>query len=208
MNYTKEQLNNIFENLPSDIQNAIYSVESADAVESIGKKYSLHMDQIAALGRETGRVLLGITDPMDFVNQINEKLGVGKTVSSQLVFEINEKIFVPIKDSLRQIHSQAPMTKPAPVPAPNVVKNISTMELNVPKKTMDVLQGNIQATPRGDKTEILGFSAEKKEMQAKTEGQLNIMEEKMKGGFNIPKAETEISKREPSRVVDPYREPI
>ncbi|HBM46143.1 MAG: hypothetical protein UT05_C0003G0084 [Parcubacteria group bacterium GW2011_GWF2_38_76] len=196
--HDKNKLNDIYDNLPEDIKNAIASVDSSESIYEIGNKFKLHMDQIAQLGAETGFVLLGVTDPMEFVANVSRVLNIDKTLASQIVTDINEKIFVPVKESLRQIHSQTPVNKPVLATTPNIIKNVSAMELNVPKKTVDILKGNIPIAEKRQNTEILGFSSEKKDTD-----NLNIMEEKMNGSFSIPKSENGISKQS-----DPYREQI
>lgn len=213
MNYSYEEKKKIYQSLPMDIQEAITSVDSGEAIDDIAKKYSLHIDQIAELGGETGDVLLGISDPMDFVENVSNKLKVDKKMASQIVGDINEKIFVNIKDSLRQIHSQAPIVKSAPVPTSNLIKSVPMEEIKVPQKTLEILKGNIPVSEKKPTTDMLGFSMEKKNISpaipaptGQTEGHLNIMEEKMKGSFSMPKTENGQNKQ--STVVDPYREMI
>lgn len=208
MNYTKEQLKQIFKSLPEDLQDAITSVESAQILSEIGKKFKLHLDQQSFLGDETGYVLLGVSDPMEFVSSLSIKLGIDRNTASQIVSEINEKIFVKIKESLRQIHSgvrPSVVIDTKPVTSSNIVEKISTQELNIPKETLNILKGessnNVPEKKSG--TEIFGFSKD----EDKT-GHMDIMEQKMKTEFSIPKTENGVAKTAQSQITDPYREPL
>lgn len=218
MQYTSQQLRKIYKELPEDIKEAIDNIDATYVIDEVGKKFNLHLDQISKLGEETGFVLLGVADPMEFVSNISEKLGIDKNIASQIVGEINEKIFVDIKESLREVHSKPRprIETPAKEPvAPNLIKTIETGKLEVPKKAMDILRGNIPVPKKKSGTEIFGFSSEKKNdlpaptpQTKQTGGHLDIMEEKMKGVFSIPKVEDDLSKNQPQRVTDPYREQI
>jgi hypothetical protein len=208
MNYTKEQLKKIFKSLPEDLQEAITSVESAQILSEIGNKFKLHIDQQSILGEETGYVLLGVSDPMEFVSSLSTKIGIDRTIASQIVSEINEKIFVKIKESLRQIHSG---TRPPVTPeikqtlSSNLIKEISTKELNIPKEAMSILKGEssnkVQEKKSG--TEIFGFSKDDDK-----NGHMDIMEQKMKTDFSLPKTENGLTKSAQTQSSDPYREPI
>src|SRR3989339_560965 len=68
----------LLEKLPKDLQNAISGVDTADAIESIAKKYSLLIDKMGILAEETGLVMLGITHPKDFISNLSQKLGVDR----------------------------------------------------------------------------------------------------------------------------------
>jgi len=211
MEYNTEQLIEIYKTLPEDIKNALDSVDTLDAVEEIGIKYKLHMDQEGVLNNETGKVLLGLTDPVTFVDTISSKLGIDRTIASQIVGDINEKILLKVKDSLKQIHrqksgeseAQTPVkVEPATPPKENVIQKVETSNLNVPQKTVDVLQGK---SPEEKKpiTNFLGM-----QVPPKPVGFIDIVEEKMKGGINILKSEVNLGKTEekPKAVIDPYRE--
>lgn len=106
MSYSKEQLNNIFDTLPEDLKNAIASVDNSKTVNELGNKYKLHVDQQSILGYETGLVLLGVTDPTDFVSILSTKLGIDRNMASQIAGEINERIFVKVKSSLRSLNQE------------------------------------------------------------------------------------------------------
>lgn len=105
MTYTVEELKERFETLPEDVQVAIKSIETADAIEAIQQKYKLHIDQAGLIAEEVGLVMLGFSRPFDFVARIASKLHITQMVASEITKDINENIFNPIKESLKKIHS-------------------------------------------------------------------------------------------------------
>lgn len=201
MEYSQKDIKKIFQTLPEELQEAILSLDYNDITDEISKKYTLHIDQKANLIDETRDVLFGITDPMAFVDNVTKKLNIDRNTAAQIVVEVNQKIFVPVKDALRQIHGGKPQAPIAPASQPqNVIKKVETETLNVPKKTLDILQGTAPAAPRKVDTSILGFQAPAKT----TASELDLLDQKMKGA-TLPKVETEISQA-PRKATDPYRE--
>ncbi len=198
LNHDRNKLNDIFDNLPEDLKDAIASVDSAEAIFETSKKYNLHVDQTAILGQETGLVLLGVSDPMEFVGSIVARLGIDKNKASNIVMEINEKIFAKVKESLRAIHAgQKVFTVGEKTETQsNIMKKVERESLNVPRKTMDILEGKITETKKQD-TSILGFQA--------TSG-MDILEKKINEPTEIPKTETDVRVGGGGIAPDPYRE--
>lgn len=104
MNYNQDQLLEKFESLPDEVKLAMSSVETAKTIGDISAKHKLHIDQSGILAEEIGSVMLGITKPLYFVDRIATKLKIPQFVAVQITKEINEKIFNPIKESLKQVH--------------------------------------------------------------------------------------------------------
>jgi hypothetical protein len=104
----EEQNKDIFEDefnsLPDGLREALASEETAQAIEEIGKKYTLHLDVMDNLFDEVGLVMLGITPPRDFVTSLQKRLGIPREQVNGIAREVNEKIFQPIRDSLKEVH--------------------------------------------------------------------------------------------------------
>lgn len=129
MNYTQDQLIESYKKLPEDVKEAMFAVESADKIQTIGKKHKLHIDQVGELGTQTGLVMLGVLPPKDFVKAITDKLNVNQDLARLIAADINTEIFTPIRESLKKIHhldfsgevktpeqSPQPTTEPAKEP--------------------------------------------------------------------------------------------
>lgn len=103
--HSQEQLREKFNKLPSDIQEAIASVETADVIRNVSHKYGLHIDQMGELADETGLLMLGLTKPQDYVDNLFHRLKTTYPKCKDIARDINEEIFKPIKESLMKVHN-------------------------------------------------------------------------------------------------------
>lgn len=182
MEYTLEQLREKLHNLPEDVQDAIFAVETTEAIGTIQKKYQLHIDQAGELAEEVGLVMLGLTRPFDFVSRIATRLRITQLVASQITKDINEAIFNPIKESLKQIHSlneqRGATTK--------------TQPSDIPSNPINTHPSSIQKPEQGNEPQATQIQ------EKNTSDQL--FDQKLKGLFAS-------SNTTPTNN-DPYREPL
>ncbi len=118
--YSEQKLREAFEDLPQGLRNAVASVDTANAVQGIAKKYFLHVDQMGALASETGLVLLGLTHPADFIPNLAKRLRVPEDKAKEIAREISAQILGKVREALRTLHessessnSQFPISKQA-----------------------------------------------------------------------------------------------
>ena len=104
-NYTDQQIAQMYDNLPEDLKDSIFSVDTTSVVNEIGRKYGLAIDKIGDLANETGMVMLGVTHPNEFIGNLADRLDVDKEKARAIAQEINEQIFKKVRDSLRKIHN-------------------------------------------------------------------------------------------------------
>ena len=104
-NYTEEQIGQMYDNLPEDLKEAIFSLDMSEIVEKIGREKQLNIEQIGDLANETGMVMLGVTHPNEFIANLADRLEVDKEKARVIAGEINEQIFKPVRESIRKIHS-------------------------------------------------------------------------------------------------------
>lgn len=90
--------------LPSELKDAIFSEEVAEKIQEIGGKYELYIDKIGELGNESGRVMLGLTHPKDFIKNLSERLGVDMEKAKEIAKDVNEQIFAKVRESLKKLH--------------------------------------------------------------------------------------------------------
>ncbi len=102
--YTEEQIKELFEKLPADVQEATSSVGVANILQKTGEKYRLHVDKIDELFDETTLVMLGPTHPQDYLANLKRRLQIPDDMARDLVADVNEQIFKPIRESLKKIH--------------------------------------------------------------------------------------------------------
>ena len=104
-NFTDQQIDQRYDDLPEDLKDAIFSVDTTSLVNMIGKKHGLAIDKIGDLANETGMVMLGVTHPNEFVANLAERLEADKEKARAIAQEINEQIFKKVRESLRKIHN-------------------------------------------------------------------------------------------------------
>ncbi|HBV01331.1 MAG TPA: hypothetical protein DEF00_02990 [Candidatus Taylorbacteria bacterium] len=106
--YSELQLRDAFEDLPPGLRQSLSSVDTANSIQGIAKKYLLHVDQMASLASETGLVLLGLTHPADFIGNLGKRLRLKEEEAREIAREISAEIFVKVRDSLRGLHEPKP----------------------------------------------------------------------------------------------------
>ncbi|HBT81760.1 hypothetical protein A2757_03455 [Candidatus Giovannonibacteria bacterium RIFCSPHIGHO2_01_FULL_48_47] len=210
----------LLEKLPKDLQNAISGVDTADAIESIAKKYSLLIDKMGILAEETGLVMLGITHPKDFISNLSQKLGVDRETARKIAEDINQQIFQKVRESLRKIHGikeeapsissvspVSPVSKPPPpLPAEALAKAGPSVsqppKKEIPKEEIRPLEIRpMKSFAEETKKEIKLAEPVKPVPQLE---KIKVMPvEKAAPPPNLPIADEKIKKK-----FDPYREPM
>ena len=117
-----EEIQHRFKNLPRDLKEAIFGVDTADAIQSIGKKHALTIDGVGQLADEVGLFMLGFTKPEDFVGVLQNRLAVDFETARGITEDLNVQIFAKVRDSLKRAHAMEenhvvpipPQTPPRP----------------------------------------------------------------------------------------------
>jgi hypothetical protein len=114
-----QDLREIYAGLPDDLQTAIFSVESMDVYDQIQARYALEPAQREELSIQSGLLMMGITEPKEYVLVLAEKLGIPRDKAAFIAQEVNRNILHGVRESLKEIH--APTQKQvATAPLPNI----------------------------------------------------------------------------------------
>ncbi len=100
----KQQLLEQFKKLPKDLQDAITSNDVDTALQEISKINHLHIDQAGELADEVGLVLLGVVHPDDFLEDVLFRLKVDRKAATEIVADVNERVFKKVRESLMKVH--------------------------------------------------------------------------------------------------------
>lgn len=95
MKFNKEENRKIFKKLPNNLQEAIMSVDNANALARIGEKHKLHIDKRAIMGELVGLVMLGRVKPSEFNHKIKKELEISDEEANEITKDVDEKIFAP-----------------------------------------------------------------------------------------------------------------
>lgn len=122
--YTPEEIEQRFNALPADVQAYVYSSDMLNTIQALGTKYQLHIDQVGALEAEAADVMTGFSKAEEFVANLKEALGVDDSKAQNIAKDINEQLFVKIRESMKG-SPQKPLETPhptAPPPTPVIPK--------------------------------------------------------------------------------------
>jgi hypothetical protein len=138
-----------FDALPESIQEVILSSNYEETLLEIGKQYNLKVDQLGILERETTLVMMGLTPTKDFETELTRELNVDKIKGSQIVKDINEKVFLKIRDLLKLMNTLAGEE-------PSLEKSEEEKEHDIMKSAgIEILNGNAKETlPIPEKLEL------------------------------------------------------
>lgn len=107
-----------FKGLPADLQDAIFDIDNAAVIEAVAKKYGLNVERAGELADEVGLLMVGAIHPKNFISNLNRRLGTDPETTKKIAQEINEQIFLKVKESLRKIHGvEEESIKPPQQPA-------------------------------------------------------------------------------------------
>ncbi|MBI4135959.1 MAG: hypothetical protein HY481_00175 [Candidatus Vogelbacteria bacterium] len=93
-----------FGRLPAVIQKALEAIDLHGIMRKIGTEQKLHIDQMGILDNEVGSVLVGETRPEEFLPRLKSKLQIDQVAAEAIAKEVNEQIFLPIRESLQKLH--------------------------------------------------------------------------------------------------------
>jgi len=102
--YTKEQLWELYEQLPPDLQKAVFSEDIGEKVRGFCYENNLFDEKPGTtILKNVGYVFLGLMDIEEFRNSFNE-LNIKKAASQNIYARINNEIFSELKESLEGLY--------------------------------------------------------------------------------------------------------
>lgn len=145
--YTQDQLWKLYENLPPDLQEAIFSEKNAEHIDAICGRYKLAEEKIPEIAGLVGKILLGIMPPENFQDVLEKEAGLKREIAKEVAHEINRFILAPVKGSLDQIYHIG-TTPPEKPQAPPKETPTSTPAEEEPKpetqRTFDIYREQIE----------------------------------------------------------------
>lgn len=128
MELTPELIEEKYKELPKDLREALSGKHVEESVFTIGKRKGLHIDKITTLLNQVRYFILGFTSPQDFKTNITRELDIPGDQAEEIVEDLNQEIFMPVRESLQAIHLRDNPTEVDP--ATNQAKNFINQRLN------------------------------------------------------------------------------
>jgi hypothetical protein len=104
--YSPEEIWKLYQHLPQEIKDALFSDEIFDEIEKIGKRYNLNSQQITQLSDLVTTTLLGLLPVESLEETLIKDLKLGLTESKRITIELYRYIFYPLKASLEQVYGR------------------------------------------------------------------------------------------------------
>jgi len=103
--YTKEQLWDLYKQLPKDLQRATFSEEIGQKIRNVCLENKVTEDDlILGITKTVGYVFLGLLSPNKFSSILQQELKVEKEVSDRITAEITAEVFFSLKETLEALY--------------------------------------------------------------------------------------------------------
>ncbi len=106
---TRDQKWEFHSRLPEDLEDlkdALWSADTADTNDELGKKYGLSEEQVSQFAELEGCVLLGVLPPEQFKQGLEKILGLEPEVAEALFQDVEGLIFGPVQESLQRLYGE------------------------------------------------------------------------------------------------------
>ncbi len=101
--YTSEQFWKLYEKLPQELKDAVFSEETGDNIYEICQKNGIEED-LDEIVEYVGQVLVGVLPPEDFSEALEKDLGLKKEVAKKVTQELNRFVFYPVRPALEELY--------------------------------------------------------------------------------------------------------
>lgn len=105
--FTTEELQARFEQLPPEVQQAVTSTDVQERIKAISQKHGLHVDQFGTLVEEIGLVMLGLQRSSMFVPDLVANLSISQQEAKSISADVNAEIFSAIRQHLQEADAKA-----------------------------------------------------------------------------------------------------
>jgi len=118
--HTKEEFWKLYEKLPEDLKEMIFSEGTADSIFNSCVRNGVDDERISEIARYAGRVLLGILPPTEFQETLERELKLEPEMAKRISRDIFRFVFYPVKSSLEILYriEIAPPAKPTGITPP------------------------------------------------------------------------------------------
>lgn len=93
-----------FQAISNELKVHLTSTETANKIHQVGEKNNLNENQLWWASHTAGMIILGETNIVNFVKTLQEKCKLTEEPARQLARDINQAIFLPVKENLKKIH--------------------------------------------------------------------------------------------------------
>lgn len=135
--------------LPDINQQAMRSFDWATELISIGHGYGLHVDQLEDLQIETMLVMVGLTPPEKYQEELITRLALSPIEADRIIEEVNKRIFSPIHDYIVRGGPEKPAAPMSAMESAGITMTTEETPINVTGDVMVRMGGStpVQSIP-------------------------------------------------------------
>jgi len=104
--YPKEQLWELYKNLPKNLQNALFSLEIGDNIYEICERNGVEGEKASEVNKNIGYVFLGLLPPSGFQEVLKREIGLPPKTAENISIEIEKFVFLPLRKNLEAIYKE------------------------------------------------------------------------------------------------------
>ena len=118
--YSKEELWKIYDKLPEELKEVIFSEGTSDNIFNICSRNGIADERISKVAKYVGRVLMGLLPPNEFLETLEKELKLEKEITKGINEEVERYIFYPVKAELEELYKIeiAPPARPTGITPP------------------------------------------------------------------------------------------
>ena len=102
--YTKDQIWELYEQLPEELKDAIFSEKTSDEIYMACDKNNVEKEKIPAIAKITGNVMLGILPLEEFRMDLEREIGLQPDTAKKVFAQIHRFVFFPVRNELEQLY--------------------------------------------------------------------------------------------------------
>ena len=102
--YTKDQIWELFEQLPEELKDAIFAVKTADEIYDACEKNNVEKEKIPAIAKLAGNVMLGILPLDEFQQDLEKEIKLNPEIAKNVFQRIHRFVFFPVKNELEKLY--------------------------------------------------------------------------------------------------------
>jgi hypothetical protein len=101
--YTKEEINKIYEELPDNLKDVLFSEETSKNIYNSCKENDLNEEKMKEVSTLVGEIILGITSINDLEKNIVRDLEISIDKAKSISGEISRFVLSPVKEEIEQV---------------------------------------------------------------------------------------------------------
>ena len=106
--YTKDQIWELYEQLPEELKDAIFSEKTADEIYMACDKNNVEKEKIPKVAKLTGNVMLGILPVQEFRIALEKEIALESETAKNVFSQIHRFVFFPVRNELNQLYKIQP----------------------------------------------------------------------------------------------------